>query len=255
MAVALVIFARWDPLRCFGAALLFGAAGALGPSLQSVGITQGYYFFNAAPYVADPGHHDRARCSPKHARLRGDARRARSKSAENEARGGLAHERIGWPEQVAERRRHRPRAAAVAGGRDAGRLAAQTAKIVAHGRQGAAQHGDAWISWSSPNTRCTACRWTRNPEIMCTLDGPEVAAFKAACNEQRDLGLLLDHGAQPGRQSRTTPASSSTIKGDAEALLSQDAPLGAGRAVGAGRPRHPGDRGAEGLQDRADHLP
>jgi simple sugar transport system permease protein len=51
MAVALVIFARWSPIRCVVAALLFGAAGALGPSLQSVGITQGYYLFNAAPYV------------------------------------------------------------------------------------------------------------------------------------------------------------------------------------------------------------
>jgi len=51
MAVALVIFARWQPIYCFGAALLFGGAGALGPALQSVGITQGYYLFNAAPYV------------------------------------------------------------------------------------------------------------------------------------------------------------------------------------------------------------
>ncbi len=51
MAVALVIFARWSPVRCVLAALLFGAAGALGPSLQSIGITQGYYFFNAAPYI------------------------------------------------------------------------------------------------------------------------------------------------------------------------------------------------------------
>ncbi len=51
MAVALVIFARWNPVRCLYAALLFGAAGALGPSLQAVGITQGYYFFNAAPYI------------------------------------------------------------------------------------------------------------------------------------------------------------------------------------------------------------
>jgi general nucleoside transport system permease protein len=55
MAVALVIFARWDPLRCIAAALLFGAAGALGPSLQSIGITQGYYFFNAAPYILTLG--------------------------------------------------------------------------------------------------------------------------------------------------------------------------------------------------------
>ena len=51
MAVALVIFARWRPLACFWAALLFGGASALGPALQSVGITSGYYLFNAAPYV------------------------------------------------------------------------------------------------------------------------------------------------------------------------------------------------------------
>ena len=51
MAVALVIFARWHPIRAIFAALLFGAAGAIGPSLQSVGITQGYYFYNAAPYI------------------------------------------------------------------------------------------------------------------------------------------------------------------------------------------------------------
>jgi ABC-type uncharacterized transport system permease subunit len=51
MAVALVIFARWSPLRCVLAALLFGGAGAIGPALQSVGVTQGYYFFNAAPYI------------------------------------------------------------------------------------------------------------------------------------------------------------------------------------------------------------
>lgn len=51
MAVALVIFARWDPLRCLWASLLFGGAAALGPALQSVGFTSGYYLFNAAPYV------------------------------------------------------------------------------------------------------------------------------------------------------------------------------------------------------------
>lgn len=51
MAVALVIFARWNPIACFGAALLFGGAGALGPALQSIGISEGYYLFYAAPYV------------------------------------------------------------------------------------------------------------------------------------------------------------------------------------------------------------
>ena len=51
MAVALVVFARWNPLACIGAALLFGAAGALGPSLQTIGVTWGYYLFYAAPYA------------------------------------------------------------------------------------------------------------------------------------------------------------------------------------------------------------
>jgi ABC-type uncharacterized transport system permease subunit len=51
IAVALVIFARWKPINCFFAALLFGGAGALGPALQSIGVTEGYYLFYAAPYV------------------------------------------------------------------------------------------------------------------------------------------------------------------------------------------------------------
>jgi len=55
MAVALVIFSRWNPIRCFYAALLFGGAGALGPALQSVGIGWGYYLFNAAPYLVTLG--------------------------------------------------------------------------------------------------------------------------------------------------------------------------------------------------------
>nr|WP_272210322.1 ABC transporter permease [Marinicella sp. W31]MDC2876190.1 ABC transporter permease [Marinicella sp. W31] len=55
MAVALVIFARWNPINCFWAALLFGGAGALGPALQSVGVTEGYYLFYAAPYVLTLG--------------------------------------------------------------------------------------------------------------------------------------------------------------------------------------------------------
>lgn len=51
MAIALVIFARWNPLACFWVSLLFGGATALGPALQSVGITTNYYLYNAAPYV------------------------------------------------------------------------------------------------------------------------------------------------------------------------------------------------------------
>ena len=51
IAVALVIFARWSPLRCVGAAMLFGGAGAIGPAMQSVGIGWGYHLFNTVPYV------------------------------------------------------------------------------------------------------------------------------------------------------------------------------------------------------------
>lgn len=51
MAVALVIFARWSPRRCLGAALLFGGAQALGPSLQSLGVKGYYYILNSSPYL------------------------------------------------------------------------------------------------------------------------------------------------------------------------------------------------------------
>ena len=51
IAVALVIFARWSPVRCLWAALLFGGAGAIGPALQSVGVGGYYYLFNALPYA------------------------------------------------------------------------------------------------------------------------------------------------------------------------------------------------------------
>ncbi|EKU98869.1 putative ABC-type transport system, permease component [Leptolyngbya sp. PCC 7375] len=51
MAVALVIFARWNPLQCLWASLLFGGAQTIGPAFQSVGVDSYYYLFNAAPYI------------------------------------------------------------------------------------------------------------------------------------------------------------------------------------------------------------
>ncbi|WP_348539950.1 MULTISPECIES: ABC transporter permease [Spirulina sp. CCY15215] len=51
MAVALVIFAKWRPMQCLYASLLFGGAQAIGPALQSVGIDSYYYLFNASPYI------------------------------------------------------------------------------------------------------------------------------------------------------------------------------------------------------------
>src|SRR6266700_4713462 len=55
MAVALVIFARWDPVRCLWASLIFGGAGAIGPALQSVGISGAYNLIATAPYVLTLG--------------------------------------------------------------------------------------------------------------------------------------------------------------------------------------------------------
>ncbi len=55
MAVALVIFARWNPVYCFYVSLLFGGATALGPALQTVGITSNFYLYGAAPYLLTLG--------------------------------------------------------------------------------------------------------------------------------------------------------------------------------------------------------
>ncbi len=55
MAIALVIFARWNPLYCLYASLLFGGATAIGPALQAVGITAYHHLFGAAPYVLTLG--------------------------------------------------------------------------------------------------------------------------------------------------------------------------------------------------------
>lgn len=51
VAVALVIFARWQPLNCLLASLFFGGAQAMGPALQAAGVSSYYYLFNAAPYI------------------------------------------------------------------------------------------------------------------------------------------------------------------------------------------------------------
>ncbi len=51
MAVALVIFAKWNPVQCLYASLLFGGAQAIGPALQAVGVDSYYYLWNASPYI------------------------------------------------------------------------------------------------------------------------------------------------------------------------------------------------------------
>ena len=51
LAVALVIFSRWNPMLCLAASLMFGALGSLGGALQAAGFSQGFYLFGTAPAV------------------------------------------------------------------------------------------------------------------------------------------------------------------------------------------------------------
>ncbi len=189
MAVALVIFARWNPIGCFLAALLFGGAGALGPALQSVGVTQGYYLFYAAPYVLTLVIHDRdvvadpftCRCT----------RRAFPDEMKNLAMNGLggfnkSEHGVGidlvqlqLPVTMTKED-----------------LARQTQVIVdLLGKARRNQAGMDLIVF--PEYALHGLSMAINPEIMCTLDGPEVATFKRACRRQPHLGLLLHHGVQP----------------------------------------------------------
>ena len=89
-AVALVIFARWNPMLCFWASLLFGAAAALGPALQSVGISQGYHLFNAAPYILTLLIMI-VTCSPKRTLIGAPAELTSSSSGTGERRGRRRH--------------------------------------------------------------------------------------------------------------------------------------------------------------------
>lgn len=51
IAVAVVIFARWNPYRALGAALLFGGANALQLRLQAIGMPVPHQFLLALPYI------------------------------------------------------------------------------------------------------------------------------------------------------------------------------------------------------------
>ena len=51
IAVALVIFAAWHPLRAVGGAYLFGAALALSPALQARGFGFNQFALDAVPYL------------------------------------------------------------------------------------------------------------------------------------------------------------------------------------------------------------
>ena len=66
-AVALVIFARWNPMLCLWASLLFGGAAALGPALQSVGVTARLSSVQRRALYPDAADHDRDLLAEAHA--------------------------------------------------------------------------------------------------------------------------------------------------------------------------------------------
>lgn len=51
IALALVIFGRWDPYGVLGGALLFGTVDAFQLRLQAVGVPIPYHFLLMLPYV------------------------------------------------------------------------------------------------------------------------------------------------------------------------------------------------------------
>lgn len=52
IAVALVIFAAWNPIKAFFGAAFFGGLSILGLRMQAMGITISQYLFNMVPYIA-----------------------------------------------------------------------------------------------------------------------------------------------------------------------------------------------------------
>ncbi len=242
MAVALVIFARWDPIRCIFAALLFGAAGALGPSLQSIGISQGYYFFNAAPYILTliimiPQRRIEGR-RPLRCRANFPSP---NRTLAMSGLGGLNKSDNGVVIGLVQLQ-----LPVVATPAD---LAAQTARIVEMVGKARRNLGTMDLV-VFPEYALHGLSMDTNPAIMCSMDGPEVAAFRAACRANAIWGCFSIMELNPGGN----PYNVGLIiddRGRDQALLPQAPPLGAGRAVGAGRSRHPGDRWTEGLPSSA----
>ena len=110
-------------------------------------------------------------------------------------------------------------------------LAAQTQKIVA--TVGKARRNMATMDLVVfPEYSLHGLSMDMNPEIMCSLEGPEIARVQRRLPRQPHLGLLLRHGVQPvweslqfGRDHRR--------HGSAPALLPQDASLDARSSPGS----------------------
>ena len=97
---------------------------------------------------------------------------------------------LGGLNKIAERRRHRSGATAIAGRRDPGdswrRQTEQIVAMVAKARRGMPTM-DLVVF---PEYSLHGLSMDTDPALMCRLDGPEVAAFRAACREQRIWGCF-----------------------------------------------------------------
>ncbi len=123
-------------------------------------------------------------------------------------------------------------------------LAAQAERIVA--MVGKARRNNAGLDLVVfPEYALHGLSMSTAPELMCRMDGPEVAAFKAACVEHRLWGCFSLMEFNPERQPvQHRHRHRRPRRG--RALLPQAPSVGAGRGVGAGQRRHPGDRRPEG---------
>ena len=164
--------------------------------------------------------------------------------------GCLDDERTRWPEQVAERRRHRPRAAA---GRRWWRHPPSSRPSRAHlldGGQGAENLGTMDLV-VFPEYAAWRPRW-HAPELMVSLDGPEVASFKPRASN------TASGAASPSW--RPTPAATPTTPASSLMTRARSSSTTASCTLGAGRTWEPGNMGIPSArpqwqQDRADHLP
>ncbi|MBO4725499.1 MAG: ABC transporter permease, partial [Firmicutes bacterium] len=51
IAVALVIFVAWNPIKAFFGSILFGGLSILGMQLQVMGVSFSQYIFDMVPYL------------------------------------------------------------------------------------------------------------------------------------------------------------------------------------------------------------
>jgi hypothetical protein len=201
MAVALVIFARWNPLYCIrrGTALRCGRRARSRACSRSA-FQRGYYFFNAAPYImtllimiasVSPKQlpEGRARRTLHH-QVKTRTRTMSGLGGFNKSPNGvvLGMVQLQLPNVVTPED-----------------LAAQTQRSSTWSARRAATCRP-WIWWSFPNTRCTAFRWIPTRRSCVEWMGRKSPPSSQACIDNDIWGCFSIMELQPGRLCPTIPA-------------------------------------------------